>query len=84
MGKPHTAPTVLPVRRLPPAGVFDRAETRMAKMVTDPTVLPAPPHITAKQLRHDASALLHGDPQAQQVVKSSARKWWDGVVAARK
>ena len=54
------------------------------EMVTDPTVPPAPPHITAKQLRHYASALLHGDPQALQVVKSSAREWWDGLVAARK
>ena len=54
------------------------------EMVTDPTVPPAPPHITAKQLRHYASALLHGDPQALQVVRSSAREWWDGLVAARK
>ncbi len=74
MGKPYTAPTVLPARRSPLAGVFDRAEARMAEMVTDPTVPPAPPHVTAKQLRHDVSALLHGDPQARQVVKSSARE----------
>jgi pyruvate dehydrogenase (quinone) len=53
------------------------------EMVTDPTVPAAPPHITAKQLRHYASALLHGDPQALQVVKSSAREWWDGLAAAR-
>jgi pyruvate dehydrogenase (quinone) len=56
----------------------------LLEMVTDPTVPPAPPHITAKQVRHYASALLHGDPQALQVVKSSAREWWDGLVAARK
>ena len=56
----------------------------LLEMVTDPTVPPAPPHITAKQFRHYASALLHGDPQALQVVKSSAREWWDGLVAARK
>jgi pyruvate dehydrogenase (quinone) len=54
------------------------------EMVTDPTVPPAPPHITAKQLRHYASALLQGDPQALQVVKSSAREWWDGLVATKK
>jgi len=52
-------------------------------MVTDPTVPPAPPHITAKQMRHSLSALLHGDPQAMQIVKSSARACWDGLVAAR-
>jgi pyruvate dehydrogenase (quinone) len=56
----------------------------LLEMVTDPTVPPAPPHITAKQIRHYASALLHGDPQALQVVKSSAREWWDGLVAAKK
>ena len=54
------------------------------EMVPDPTVPPAPPHITAKQLRHYASALLHGDPQALQVVRSSAREWWDGLTATRR
>lgn len=53
----------------------------LLEMVTDPAVPPAPPHITVKQVRHYASALLHGDPQALQVVKSSAREWWDGLVA---
>ena len=53
----------------------------LLEMVTDPTVPPAPPHITAKQMRHYLSALLHGDPQALQVVKSSAREWWEGLVA---
>ena len=56
----------------------------LLEMVTDPTVPPAPPHITAKQIRHYASALLHGDPQALQVVKASAREWWDGLVATKK
>ena len=55
----------------------------LLEMVTDPTVPPAPPHITAKQIRHYASALLHGDPQALQVVKASAREWWDGLVATK-
>ena len=54
------------------------------EMVTDPTVPPAPPHITAKQLRHYASALLQGDPQALQIVKSSAREWWEGLMPAKK
>ncbi len=56
----------------------------LLEMVTDPTVPPAPPHITAKQLRHYLAALLQGDPEAMRVVKSSAREWWDGLVAARK
>ena len=54
------------------------------EMVTDPTVPPAPPHITAKQVRHYASALLQGDPQALQVVRSSAREWWDSLVRTKK
>ena len=69
------------------AGAWDEAleadRPMVLEMVTDPTVPPAPPHITAKQLRHYASALLHGDPQALQVVKSSAREWWDGLVATK-
>jgi len=70
------------------AGAWDEAlksdRPVVLEMVTDPTVPPAPPHITAKQLRHYASALMHGDPQALQVVKSSAREWWDGLVAGKK
>ena len=70
------------------AGAWDEAlksdRPMVLEMVTDPTVPPAPPHITAKQLRHYASALLHGDPQALQVVKSSAREWWEGLVATKK
>jgi len=69
------------------AGAWDEAlssdRPMVLEMVTDPTVPPAPPHITAKQLRHYASALLHGDPQALQVVKSSAREWWDGLTAKK-
>ena len=49
------------------------------EMVTDPTVPPAPPHVTGKQLKNYLSALLHGDPQALEIVKSSAREWWDGL-----
>ena len=70
------------------AGAWDEAlkadRPMLLEMVTDPTVPPAPPHITAKQFRHYLAALLQGDPQALQVVKSSAREWWDGLVAARK
>ncbi len=70
------------------AGAWEEAlkadRPMVLEMVTDPTVPPAPPHITAKQLRHYASALLQGDPQALQVVKSSAREWWDGLVKSRK
>jgi pyruvate dehydrogenase (quinone) len=53
------------------------------EMVTDPTVPPAPPHVTAKQVKNYLLALLQGDPQARDVVKASAREWWDGLRAGR-
>ena len=52
-------------------GALSADRPMLLEMVTDPTVPPAPPHITAKQMRHYLSALLHGDPQALQVVKTS-------------
>ncbi|MCK9689681.1 thiamine pyrophosphate-requiring protein [Scleromatobacter humisilvae] len=69
------------------AGAWDEAlasdRPMVLEMVTDPTVPPAPPHITAKQVRHYAAALLQGDAQALQVVRSSAREWWDGLVRTK-
>jgi pyruvate dehydrogenase (quinone) len=53
------------------------------EMVTDPTVPPAPPHVTVKQVGNYLSALLQGDPQALQIVRSSAREWWDGLKAGK-
>ena len=65
------------------AGAWDEAlkadRPTVLEMVTDPTVPPAPPHVTGKQLKNYLSALLHGDPQALEIVKSSAREWWDGL-----
>lgn len=55
----------------------DRAT--VLEMVTDPTVPPAPPHVTGKQVKNYLSALLHGDPQALEIVKAGAREWWDGL-----
>ena len=49
------------------------------EMVTDPNVPPVPPHVGSMQVRHYARALLHGDPQALEVMKASAREWWDSV-----
>jgi pyruvate dehydrogenase (quinone) len=49
------------------------------EMVTDPTVPPAPPHVTGLQVKNYLSALLHGDSQALEIVKASAREWWDGL-----
>jgi pyruvate dehydrogenase (quinone) len=51
----------------------------LLEMVTDPNVPPVPPHVTGKQLRQYAAALLHRDPQALEVVKATAKEWWDSV-----
>ena len=47
-------------------------------MITDPNVPPLPPRVTREQVKHYAKALLHGDPQAAEVVKATAKEWWDG------
>ena len=50
-------------------------------MVTDPNVPPLPPHITKKQAKAYLEALVKGDPDAIEVVKSSARQIWAKVRA---
>jgi pyruvate dehydrogenase (quinone) len=42
--------------------------------VTDPDVPPLPPHITIDQAKALASALLHGDPDAREVVTQSFKQ----------
>jgi len=41
--------------------------------ITDPDVPPLPPHITIEQAKAFASALVHGDPSAAQLVKQAAK-----------
>ncbi|WKB53162.1 thiamine pyrophosphate-requiring protein [Eleftheria terrae] len=53
------------------------------EMVTDPNVPPLPPHVSAKQARQYLKALLHGDPQARQVVMATAREAWDSLTGGR-
>ena len=53
----------------------------LLEMVTDPNVPPLPPHVSAAQVRHYLAALLQRDPQALQVLKATAREWWQGVKA---
>jgi pyruvate dehydrogenase (quinone) len=55
----------------------------LLEMVTDPNVPPLPPHVTAKQAKSYAKALVHGDPQALDVVVATAKEWWDGVFARK-
>jgi pyruvate dehydrogenase (quinone) len=37
--------------------------------------------VTAAQAKHYMKALLHGDPDAAQIVMASAREVWDGLAA---
>lgn len=53
--------------------------------VTDPEVPPMPPHITLKNARAMASALLKGDPNAAQLIKQTYRDMiatWSAQVRA--
>jgi pyruvate dehydrogenase (quinone) len=69
------------------AGAWEQALSAdrpvLLEMVTDANVPPLPPHVTWKQARHYAKALLHGDPEALQTVMASMREAWDGLTAGR-
>jgi len=70
------------------AGAWDealRAERPMLlQMVTDPNVPPLPPNVTLKQTRSYLKALLHGDPQAAEVVRATMREVWDAIRPKRR
>lgn len=51
----------------------------LIEAMTDANVPPLPPHVSAAQAKHYAKALLHGDPDATQVVMASAREIWDSL-----
>jgi pyruvate dehydrogenase (quinone) len=51
----------------------------LLEMVVDPNMPPAPPHLTAQQLRAYGAALLKGDRDARATVMASARQWWAGL-----
>ncbi len=51
----------------------------LLQMVVDPNVPPVPPHVPAAQMLHYLKAMLHGDPQAREVIADSAREWWANV-----
>ena len=51
----------------------------VVEMVTDPNVPPLPPHITFEQAKAYLSALIKRDPDSLEMVKASAKDWWDGV-----
>jgi pyruvate dehydrogenase (quinone) len=45
----------------------------VVEFVTDPTVPPIPPHATLDQLEKTAEALLRGDPEAWDVVRTGVK-----------
>lgn len=51
----------------------------LLEMVTDPDVVPLPPHVSAKQALAYARALLQGDPDAMGIITSSIKEAWDGL-----
>jgi pyruvate dehydrogenase (quinone) len=51
----------------------------LLEVVTDPNVPPLPPHVSPKQAKAYVKALVHGDPQAIEVLTATAKEWWDGV-----
>lgn len=67
------------------AGAWDEALAAdrpvLLEMVVDPNVPPAPPHLTAQQIRAYASAMLKGDRDALATVLAAARQWWAGLLA---
>ena len=66
------------------AGAWDRALAAERPVVidahTDPKVPPIPPHITAEQARAYVSALLHGDPEAYGITRSSIKQFMKNFV----
>jgi pyruvate dehydrogenase (quinone) len=51
----------------------------LLEVVTNANVPPVPPHVTGKQIKNYAKALLQRDPEALEVVKASAREWWESL-----
>jgi pyruvate dehydrogenase (quinone) len=48
----------------------------LLEVITDANVPPLPPHVTMKEVKHYLKALLHGDPDAAEIVRASARQTW--------
>ena len=63
---------------------FSADRPTLLEMVTDPDVPPLPPHVTRQQALHYAKALLHGDPDARDIVMASMREGWDELTTFKK
>ncbi len=53
---------------------IERGPSHCAEAYTDPDVPPLPPHVTFKQAKGYAAAILNGDPDARDIIKSSAKQ----------
>lgn len=51
---------------------------------TDPEVPPLPPHITFKQARHFARAIMKGDPHGRSVIRGTARQLLNRLLPGRR
>ncbi len=69
------------------AGAWDRALAADKPVVidahTDPKVPPIPPHLKVEQARAYMSALLHGDPEAYGVVKTTVKQFMKNFAPSR-
>src|SRR5262249_38636119 len=55
----------------------------LLEILADPSVPPLPPHVAGEQARSYLRALLHGDPQAREVIVATAREWWKARAGKR-
>ncbi|HVZ43900.1 MAG TPA: thiamine pyrophosphate-requiring protein [Ramlibacter sp.] len=55
---------------------FAAKRPTLLEVVCDPDVPAVPPHVTAKQARSYFKALMHGDPEARDVMVATAKEWW--------
>jgi len=51
----------------------------LVEFVVDGNVPPVPPHVTAKQVKGYASAVLKRDPESVSMLIATAKEWWDGM-----
>jgi pyruvate dehydrogenase (quinone) len=51
----------------------------VVEMVTDPNIPPMPPHVSMKQAKHFAEALVHRDPDSIAMVTSSFKETWENL-----
>lgn len=62
---------------------FEADRPIVLEVMADANVPPLPPHITSKQKKAYAKALLQGDPEARAMVLATAKEWWAGVKEGR-